>query len=61
MTRGQTLYAENCRQRPIYHDGTPRKTWEQLGDLARWSWERVPRMVPWSSLPKPDRDHFANL
>ena len=61
MTRGQTLYAEDCQQRPTYHDGTPRKLWEQLGAAEQWSWERVPVMVPWESLPNPDRDHFTRL
>ena len=46
MTRGQTLYAEDCRQHPTYHDGTPRKPWEQLGTLARWWWEKEPWQPP---------------
>lgn len=33
-------YEEDCRQFPTYHDGTPRKTWEQLGELERSTWSK---------------------
>jgi len=35
-------YAADVRDLPTYHDGTPRKRWEDLSPLARWSWERNP-------------------
>lgn len=42
MTPGQIAYQEDVRRRPTYGDGTPRKSWEELCDVARWSWEREP-------------------
>ena len=40
-TQGQLDYEADVAKRPTYHDGRPRKTWEQLCDVARWSWNRV--------------------
>lgn len=40
ITPGRADYEADLARRPLYHDGTPRKTWDQLGDLERWSWER---------------------
>lgn len=40
MTRGQIDYENDVMNRPLYHDGTPRKRWEELSEIARWSWER---------------------
>lgn len=37
---GPTAYAADLAKRPTYHDGTPRKTWEQLCPIAQWSWSR---------------------
>lgn len=37
---GQLAYEADVAARPIYHDGTSRKTWAQLSDIARWSWTR---------------------
>lgn len=42
MTPGQQAYEADVKRRPRYHDGTPRKTWAQLSDIAHDSWERVP-------------------
>ena len=39
-TQGQLDYEAAVAKRPCYEDGTPRKTWEQLPDYAKWSWER---------------------
>ena len=36
-------YIEDCRRRPFYHDGGERKTWEQLSEYARKTWEKNPR------------------
>lgn len=33
-------YEADVRRRPTYHDGTPRKTWEQLGELERSTWSK---------------------
>lgn len=38
--RGQRAYEASIAAAPLYHDGTPRKAWGQLGDVERWSWER---------------------
>lgn len=42
MTPGQNAYEEDCSRQPRYADGTERKSWAQLGDVERWSWERNP-------------------
>lgn len=42
-TQGQLDYEADCAERPNYQDGTPRKTWAQLSDIARDSWERGAR------------------
>lgn len=31
-------YEADLAARPNYHDGTPRKTWDQLGELERSTW-----------------------
>lgn len=38
----QAAYEEDCRRRPLYHDGAPRKSWHKLGDVAQQSWYRNP-------------------
>lgn len=40
---GRADYEADVRQRPTYHDGSPRKTWGQLGEIERWSWNRAPQ------------------
>lgn len=35
---GRAEYESDLARRPVYHDGTPRKTWAQLGDLERSTW-----------------------
>lgn len=37
---GQQAYEADVAAQPVYHDGTPRKTWDRLSPVARWSWER---------------------
>lgn len=44
--RGRAAYEASLAARPLYDDGTPRRTWEQLGDVERWSWERAPGPAP---------------
>ncbi len=39
MTTGREAYEADCARRPLYHDGKPRKTWDQLGTIERSSWE----------------------
>lgn len=38
--RGKTEYEADVAKRPTYHDGTPRKTWEQLLEIARSTWRK---------------------
>lgn len=42
MTPGQKAYEEDCRRQPRYEDGTLRKSWSELGEVERWSWNRNP-------------------
>jgi hypothetical protein len=39
-TPGQLDYERDVQQKPLYHTGHPRKTWAELSELTRWSWER---------------------
>ena len=43
---GRTLYDRDVARRPNYHDGTPRKQWDELSDIARWSWNRPQTRFP---------------
>lgn len=35
---GEMAYLADLDRRPVYHDGTPRKSWDELGDLEQSSW-----------------------
>jgi hypothetical protein len=37
---GREDYERDLAATPNYHDGTQRPSWDQLSDLAKWSWER---------------------
>lgn len=50
MTPGQRAYEADRRNRPFYHDGTPRPPWRELRPIARWSWERNPTPLPCAPL-----------
>lgn len=39
-TPGQLDYEADVQKKPLYHTGQPRKTWAELSELTRWSWER---------------------
>ena len=41
-TPGQLAYEADCDADPLYPDGSKRKTWAELTDVARWSWEKLP-------------------
>jgi hypothetical protein len=41
-TAGQQAYETDVAREPNYHDGTPRRSWRELGEVERWSWERNP-------------------
>jgi hypothetical protein len=40
----QEAYEEDVRRHPLYHDGTPRKSWDEV---ARQSWEKNPTPRDW--------------
>jgi hypothetical protein len=46
MTRGRRAYEQDVKGCPNYYDGTPRRTWAQLRDFERWSWEKSPYPLP---------------
>lgn len=52
-TPGQAAYAADCKRRPTYHDGSPRKEWARLPAIARESWER--------SAPDPDQERIDRM
>lgn len=47
QTPGHLAYIEDTRRRPTYHDGAQRKTWAQLRDFERDTWERNPTPRNW--------------
>lgn len=47
-TPGQLAYEEDLCRKPFYPSGDTRKTWAQLGDIERLSWEREPTPRNWN-------------
>ena len=52
MTPGQKAYEADLIRQPLYLprvDGTrlPRRPWDQLGAMERWSWEKNPTPRTW--------------
>lgn len=45
-TPGQKAYEAELEYCPNYHDGAPRRAWDQLPEYAQWSWERNPTPRP---------------
>ena len=41
-TPGQIAYERELILRPFYEDGALRKTWAQLGEIERYSWDCNP-------------------
>lgn len=39
---GQLAYECELLAKPLYDDGSPRKPWSALCDIAKWSWEKNP-------------------
>ena len=39
-TPGQIAYERDCLDKPRYHTRELRKRWDELSELARWSWEK---------------------
>ena len=46
---GQIAYEADVRRHPTYHDGKPRKAWEDLAEIVRWSWEKNPQARRWGA------------
>lgn len=42
---GQAAYEVDCEKRPNYHDGSRRRAWHELSEIARWSWCRPVRVL----------------
>lgn len=56
IERGRADYEADVKARPLYSDGTPRKAWEALCPIARYSWAK-PRHLGITS----DNPEFDNL
>ncbi len=41
-TPGQLAYEQDVIRKPFYHDGTRRRPWEALSEVAQYSWEKNP-------------------
>jgi len=41
-TAGQIAYDADLAATPTYADGGKRPAWQELWEVARWSWERNP-------------------
>lgn len=39
---GEAAYIEDVNRQPNYHDGSPRKSWEQLSEVERSTWVKNP-------------------
>jgi len=53
QTPGQRAYNRELQYVPNYDKGVPRKTWEELDDIAKASWEKNP--TPRKLLKKVER------
>lgn len=42
-SRGQLAFEAHVKRYPLYHDGTPRRSWDQLDSFQKMSWEHPPR------------------
>lgn len=42
MTPGHNAYIEDCKRKPNYHTGEPRRTWEDLPEYIQATWEKNP-------------------
>jgi hypothetical protein len=46
-TAGQTAFEADYLRKPLYHDGTKRRTWDQLGPAEQRTWEQNPTPRDW--------------
>lgn len=51
MSEAKSAYEEDVRRRPTYHDGKPRRAWEELSIGSRWLWR-----VKLTPQPEPSPD-----
>jgi hypothetical protein len=42
-TAGQIAYEKDVNDCPLYHNGTPRRNWDDLPEWAKESWEKSER------------------
>lgn len=47
MTQGEIAYREDVRRMGVYPDGSPRRSWDQLGADIRANWEKHPTPRVW--------------
>jgi hypothetical protein len=47
-TPGQVAYETECVACPTYYDGSPRRSWADLDNVARASWEADPTPRAWA-------------
>ena len=55
---GKEAYEDDVKRDPIYQDGNRRLAWEQLTELARWSWDRNPTARTTNHKPLPLHSHW---
>ena len=39
---GQAAYERDVKRKPLYPDGKPRRKWEELDEVSRWTWSKNP-------------------
>jgi hypothetical protein len=39
---GEQAYEADVKACPNYHDGTPRRTWDEIGPVSRATWDKYP-------------------
>lgn len=45
-SKGQIAYEQDVERRPMYPGNLgPRPTWDNLSEIAKWSWERGERCI----------------
>ena len=40
QSNARAAYEADVKRRPNYPNGEPRKSWDELSSVARWSWGR---------------------
>jgi hypothetical protein len=54
IERGRADYEADVKARPFYPDGTRRKSWNELCEIARYSWAKPARLGVTDSNPEFD-------